>query len=198
MSNHQYESVYATQPPMGISSGWKVAAAFSPAAQLVGYMMLAIVIGDTSQELHFNHTATASSAIVIIALTLLALVWITSAKWQQRVFLLHLFTTCIVVNALALINVVLHITGNNAAMGGLQITGICLPVASSMICALAAWIRYYDTQQSDSAALSEEEMQRRQLKGLLNRQSSIPSPELVRNTYRFDLPEAQDSRDHLF
>lgn len=111
MSNHQYESVYATQPPMGISSGWKVAAAFSPAAQLVGsvpkvkwtqaikltvitcsYMMLAIVIGDTSQELHFNHTATASSAIVIIALPLLALVWITSAKWQQRVFLLHLFT----------------------------------------------------------------------------------------------------------
>lgn len=83
-------------------------------------------------------------------------------------------------------------------MGGLQITGICLPVASSMICALAAWIRYRDSQQSGSAALSEEEMQRRQLKGLLNRQSSIPSPELVRNTYRFDLPEAQDSRDHLF
>lgn len=112
MSNHQYESVCATpHPSTDISSRWRVAAVFFPAAQLVGsvppksnghrpseltmipcsYMMLAIVIGDTSHELRFDRKATIISAILIIASSLLALVWIACAKWQQRDLLLHLF-----------------------------------------------------------------------------------------------------------
>lgn len=54
-------------------------------------MMLAIVIGDTSHELRFDRKATIISAILIIASSLLALVWIACAKWQQRDLLLHLF-----------------------------------------------------------------------------------------------------------
>ncbi|KAK9853789.1 hypothetical protein MYU51_005263 [Penicillium brevicompactum] len=193
MSNHQYESVSATpHPSTDISSRWKVAAVLFPAAQLVGYMMLAIVIGDTSHELRFDRKATIISAILIIASSLLALVWIACAKWQQRDLLLHLFITYLVVNLLALIDILLHINGNNAPMRGLQITGLCLPIAVSVTCALAAIIRYWEARQSSSKALSEEEMQRRQLKRLLKTRSSVPSPELIRNTYRFDLPETQN------
>lgn len=51
--------------------------------------------------------------------------------------------------------------------------------------------RKYRREEEIRRPVSDEEQQRLQLLRLLKEQSSTaPSPELVRNTYRFDLPES--------
>lgn len=99
-------------------------------------------------------------------------------------------STSLVVNILGLLNIVLHLLGRNVPMHRLQVVGVCLPSILSVMCALVIGLIYREQSRiSSTALLSEEEMLRRQLQRLLQEQSSAPSPELIRNTYRFDLPE---------
>jgi hypothetical protein len=100
------------------------------------------------------------------------------------------------VNILALINVLLHIASGGLFLSPLRVVGICLPAAFSVFSAVAAGLIYREHREEGSTPPpSEEEMQRRQLLRLLEEQgSNPPSPELIRNTYRFDLPdEAQNN-----
>jgi hypothetical protein len=72
---------------------------------------------------------------------------------------------------------------------------IGLPAAFSAIYPLGALFIYYDKRsgrhqpEDGTPLLSDEELQRRQMLRLLQDRSSAPSPDLIRNTYRFDLPQ---------
>jgi hypothetical protein len=104
-------------------------------------------------------------------------------------------------NLLALLNILFHIHGRKLHMNTLRIVGICLPAAFSLLYAVASILIYreYGRHRTEEATLllSDEEMQRRQLLRLLGEQStSAPSPDLVRNTYRFDLPEDDAARKY--
>ena len=96
-------------------------------------------------------------------------------------------------NLLALLNILFHIHGRNLQMNTLQIVNICLPAAFSLCYALAGILAYrgYGRHRAEEGMplLTDEEMQRRQLLRLLGeRNTSAPPPDLVRSTYRFDLP----------
>lgn len=104
-------------------------------------------------------------------------------------------------NLLALLNFLFHIHGRRMQMNTLQIVGICLPTAFSVCYAIAAILTYreYRRHQVEEATLmlSDEELQRRQLLRLLGEQNcAAPSPELVRNTYRFDLPQDEAAQKY--
>lgn len=82
---------------------------------------------------------------------------------------------------------------HNLTFTTLRVVGICLPAVSSVLCTLTAGLLYRESREKSTSSaplLNEQELQRRQLLRLLEEQSSsAPSPELVRNTYRFDLPD---------
>jgi hypothetical protein len=99
-------------------------------------------------------------------------------------------------NTLALINILLHILAHDLHLNTLRLVGICLPTAFSVcytIVALLIYRDYHREAESSRPLLSDEELQRLQLLRLLKKQSSsAPSADLVRNTYRFDLPDDDD------
>ena len=99
-------------------------------------------------------------------------------------------------NLLALLNILFHIHGRNLQMDTLQIVSICLPAVFCLFYALAGILGYHEygrhRAEEGTPLLTDEEMQRRQLLRLLGQRStSPPSPDLVRNTYRFDLPGSE-------
>lgn len=103
-------------------------------------------------------------------------------------------------NMLALLNILFHIHGRSLQTNTLQIVNICLPTAFSACYALAGVLIYreygFHRVEEDMPLLTDEEMQRRQLLRLLGeRNTSAPSPDLVRNTYRFDLPDETAQKD---
>lgn len=100
-----------------------------------------------------------------------------------------------VLNVFALINILLHMPGHDLTFTTLRIVGVSLPAVSSVVCTLTAGLLYRECREKNTSPApllnpNEQELQRRQLLRLLEEQSSsAPSPELVRNTYRFDLPD---------
>ncbi|OQD62665.1 hypothetical protein PENPOL_c011G02805 [Penicillium polonicum] len=189
-----------------ISWLWKVIAACFAALQLVGYMILAVVVGSPPHELRINATVSTVTAFVFVGVSYGASALIAFAQRHQRRFLLYsIFIQYSTVNLLALLNILFHIHGRSLQMNTLQIINICVPTAFSVCYALAGILIYrecgHHRAEEGTPLLTDEEMQRRQLLRLLGeRSTSAPSPDLVRNTYRFDLPEderAQKDWSHL-
>lgn len=134
--------------------------------------------------------------------------YLCGCQWELPLFSRPLANNCSpysTVNLLALLNILFHIHGRSLRMSTLQIINICLPTAFSVCYALAGILTYrecgHHRAEEGTTLLTDEEMQRRQLLRLLGeRNTSAPSPDLVRNTYRFDLPEderAQKDWSHL-
>ncbi|KAJ5493745.1 hypothetical protein N7463_009832 [Penicillium fimorum] len=178
---------------------WKVAAACFAALQLVGvavvrYMMLAVVVGSPPHELRINATVSTVTAFVFVGASYGVSALISFAQRHRMMFLLHsIFIPYSTMNLLALLNILFHIHGRSLQMKTLQIVNICLPTAFSVCYALMGILIYIQNgrhrAEEGTPLLTDEEMQRRQLLRLLGEQNtSAPSPELVRNTYRFDLP----------
>ncbi|KAJ5970259.1 uncharacterized protein N7479_000177 [Penicillium vulpinum] len=197
-----YEAVWSTSrqtlPPTDatkISWLWKVVAAFFAALQLVGYMMLAVIVGSPPHELRINPAVSTVTAFVFVGASYGVSALIILTQRHRMMFLLHsIFIPYSTMNMLALLNILFHIHGRSLQMDTLQIVNTCLPTAFSVCYALAGILIYREhgrhRVEEDTLLLTDEEMQRRQLLRLLREQtSSAPSPELVRNTYRFDLPE---------
>ncbi|KAJ5693610.1 hypothetical protein N7536_004022 [Penicillium majusculum] len=177
---------------------WKVVVACSAALQLVGYMILAVVVGSPAHELRINATVSTVTAFAFVGVSYGVSALIAFAQRHQRLP----YST---VNLLALLNILFHIHGRSLQMNTLQIINICVPTAFSVCYALAGILIYrecgHHRAEEGTPLLTDEEMQRRQLLRLLGeRNTSAPSPDLVRNTYRFDLPEderAQKDWSHL-
>lgn len=99
-----------------------------------------------------------------------------------------------VINLLALFNVLFNVFARGLPLNALRVVGIGLPSAFSLIYGLAAFLIYreYGPSQSSGAEdgtplLGQEEMQRRQLLRLLQeRNSGVPSPHMMDNTYHLD------------
>ncbi|KAJ5158106.1 uncharacterized protein N7500_007757 [Penicillium coprophilum] len=189
-----------------VSLLWKVVAACFAALQLVGYMMVALVAGSPPHELRINATVSTVIAFVFVGAAYGVSALIFFAQRHQIFFLLQsIFIPYSTMNLLALLNTLFHILGQSLQMNTLLIVIICLPTTFSVCYALAGILIYreYGRHQAEEGTplLTDEEMQRRQLLRLLGeRNVSAPSPELVRNTYRFDLPEgetAQKNRNNL-
>ncbi|CRL30384.1 unnamed protein product [Penicillium camemberti] len=189
-----------------VSWVWKVVVACFAALQLVGYMILAVVVGSPPHELRINATVSTVTAFSFVGVSYGLSALIAFAQHHQRLFLLHsIFIPYSTVNLLALLNILFHIHGRSLRMSTLQIINICLPTAFSVCYALAGILTYrecgHHRAEEGTPLLTDEEMQRRQLLRLLGeRNTSAPSPDLVRNTYRFDLPEderAQKDWSHL-
>ncbi|KGO38675.1 hypothetical protein PEX1_102310 [Penicillium expansum] len=158
-----YEAVWRSLPrtnASGVSGLWEAVAACFAALQLVGYMMLAVVVGSPRQELRINITVSTVTAFVFVA------------PPKAIPPPLNLYASII---------------------------NICLPAAFSVCYALAGILIYreYGRYRAEGTPLlTDEEMQRRQLLRLLGeRSTNAPSPDLVRNTYRFDLPEGRAQKD---
>lgn len=99
----------------------------------------------------------------------------------------------------ALLNILFHIHGPSLQMNTLQIINICLPTAFSVCYTLAGILIFrecgHHRAEEGTLLLTDEEMQRRQLLRLLGeRNTSAPLPDIVRNSYRFDLPEDERSQ----
>ncbi|KAJ5945352.1 hypothetical protein N7516_005520 [Penicillium verrucosum] len=184
---------------------WKVVAACFAALNLVGYMILAVVVGSPPHELRINATVSIVTAFVFVGMSYGVSGLIAFAQRHQKRFLLHsIFIPYSTVNLLALLNILFHIHGRSLQMNTLRIINICIPTAFSVCYALAGILIYreggHQRAEEGTPLLTDEEMQRRQLLRLLGERSSAPSPDLVRNTYRFDLPEdegAQKDWSHL-
>ncbi|KAJ5407447.1 hypothetical protein N7465_008731 [Penicillium sp. CMV-2018d] len=174
---------------------WKVLAACFAALQLVGYMILAVVVGSPPHELRINATVSTVTAFVFVGVSYGASALIAFAQRHQRRFLLHSISIPYsTVNLLALLNILFHIHGQSLQMNTLQIINICVPTAFAVCYALAGILIYRECGHhragKGTPLLTDEEMQRRQLLHLLvGGNTSAPSPDLVRNTYRFDLPD---------
>ncbi|KAJ5788897.1 uncharacterized protein N7518_005908 [Penicillium psychrosexuale] len=196
-----YEAVWSTSRQTLLRTNatdvpwlWKVVAACFSAVQLIGYMMLAVVVGSPPHELRINATVSTVTAFVFVGTSYGVSALIAFAQRHQTMFLLHsIFIPYSTINLLALLNILFHIHGQSLQMNTLQIVNICLPTAFSACYALAGILIYREygrnRVEEDMPLLTDEEMQRRQLLRLLGeRNTSAPSPDLVRNTYRFDLP----------
>ncbi|KAJ5188027.1 hypothetical protein N7491_004350 [Penicillium cf. griseofulvum] len=202
-----YEAIWTTSGKTlprtnvtGVSLLWKVAAACFAALQLVGYMILAVVVSSPPHELRINVTVSTVAGFVLVGASYGVSGLIALAQCHQMMFLLHsIFIPYSTMNLLALLNILLHIEGRSLQMNALHIVNICLPSTFSMCYALAASLVYRESRrrrmEEGMPLLTDEEMQRRQLLRLLGeRNTSAPSPELVRNTYRFDLPRGETVR----
>ncbi|KAJ6137191.1 hypothetical protein N7471_003677 [Penicillium samsonianum] len=174
---------------------WKVVTACFAALQLVGYMMLAVVVGSPPHELRINATVSTVTAFVFVGASYGVSALIAFAQRHRKPFLLRsIFIPYSTMNLLALLNILFHIHGRSLQMNTLQIINICLPTAFSVCYALAGILIYREYErhrvEEGTPLLTDEEMQRRY----------APSPDLVRNTYRFDLPgdeTAQKDSSHL-
>ncbi|CAG8908679.1 unnamed protein product [Penicillium egyptiacum] len=169
-------------------------------------MMLAVVVGSPSHELRINATVSIVIAFVFVGASYGVSALIIFAQRHRIEFLLgSIFIPYSTMNLLALLNILFHIHGRSLQMNTLQIVNICLPTAFSVCYALAGILTYREYRlhraEEGTPLLTDEEMQRRQLLRLLGEQNtSAPSPDLVRNTYRFDLPggeRAQKGWSHL-
>ncbi|KAJ5409268.1 uncharacterized protein N7487_003627 [Penicillium crustosum] len=213
MLAYPYEAIWTTsrqtQPQAGaadVSWLWKVIVACFAALQLVGYMVLAVVVGSPAHELRINATVSTVTAFTFAGVSYGVSALIALAQRRQGLFLLHsIFIPYSTMNLLALLNILFHIHGRSLQINTLQIINICVPTAFSACYALAGILIYrecgHHQAEEGTPLLTDEEMQRRQLLRLLEeRNTSAPPPDLVRNTYRFDLPEderAQKDRSHL-
>ncbi|KAJ5642908.1 uncharacterized protein N7484_005415 [Penicillium longicatenatum] len=162
------------------------------------YLMLAVVFGNSNESTHINETTTAVTALFFIGLAHASSVGIAFFQRHQRVFLLHsLFTPFMIINLIALFNILLNIYARDLfPLSALRVVSIGLPSAFTLIHGGAATLIYYEyglpgdrRMEADTPLLSEEEMQRRQLARLLgNRSAAAPSPDINHSTYRLEIP----------
>ncbi|KAJ5551931.1 hypothetical protein N7461_006629 [Penicillium sp. DV-2018c] len=209
MLTSPYESIWTTSDQTKrpadadhVPWQWKLTVAWCAALQLVGYMLLAVIIGTPAHELRIDGNASNVCAFAFIGISYGVSAIVAFTKRHQLRFLLHsVFIPYATMNLLALLNVLFHVHGRQLHMNAIRIVGICLPATFSFVYAVASVLIYRENrrQQVEEATmlLSDEELQRRQLLRLLGeRNTSAPSPDLIRNTYRFDLPEDDAARKY--
>lgn len=103
------------------------------------------------------------------------------------------------INIISLFNVLFNIFSHNLLpLSALRVVGIGLPSAFSVIYGISAFLIYReyglgeDHQVEDGTRLlrlNQEDMTRQQLRRLLeDRSPGAPSPDIIHNTYRLDLP----------
>ncbi|KAJ5263908.1 hypothetical protein N7478_011513 [Penicillium angulare] len=181
-----------------VSRLWRLLTISVAIVLLTGYLMLAVVFGDSNTDVHIDETTTIVIALFFIALSYAASLAIAFFQRQRKLFLLHsLFLPYTIVNLLALFNVLLNIFARNLRpLSPLRVVATGLPSAFILIYGCASLLIYleFGSMGSIRAAdgtplLNEEEMQRRQLARLLEERSAPqPSPDLVRSTYRLEIP----------
>ncbi|KAJ5540454.1 hypothetical protein N7494_005530 [Penicillium frequentans] len=160
--------------------------------------MLAVVLGNSKDSTHINETTTAIIALFFIGLAHASSVGIAFFQRHQHVFLLHsLFMPFIIINLIALFNILLNIFARDLfPLSALRVVSIGLPSAFTLIHGGAAVLIYHERGSSenhpawdDTPLLSDEEMQRRQLARLLgDRSTAASSPHTNHSTYRLEIP----------
>ncbi|KAJ6010346.1 hypothetical protein N7451_001758 [Penicillium sp. IBT 35674x] len=182
----------------GVSRPWRITTVLSEVLLLAGYLMLAVVLGNSKDNTHINEATTAVIALFFIGLAHASLIGIAFFQRHQHVFLLHsLFMPLIIINLIALFNILLNIFARDLfPLSALRVVSIGLPSAFTLIHGGAAILIYHERGPSenhragdDTPLLSDEEMQRRQLARLLgDRSAAAPSPHINHSTYRLEIP----------
>jgi hypothetical protein len=176
------------------------------------YVILAVAISNTQDTLRIDITASITCAFVFVGVSYILSALVVFRQRHQKLFLIHYVFWYVfgpheidvaandpspysILNLLALFNALFHVFARDLPLNTLRVTSIGLPAAFSAIYPLAALFVNRENSSSrphredGTPLLSDEEMQRRQMLRLLQDQSSAPSPDLIRNTYRFDLPQ---------
>ncbi|KAJ5091194.1 hypothetical protein NUU61_006064 [Penicillium alfredii] len=184
--------------PSRVSRAWKLLAGFCAILLLLGYLILSVVFNKPNEKLLVHKSASTICALFFIAIAYSASVVLAIAQRHRKLFLLRsVFMPYMIINLLSLFNVLFNILGRDLfPLSALRVVGIGLPSAFSVIYGIAAFLVYREygpsrghRAEDGTPLLSEEEMQRRQLLRLLQeRNSAAPSPDLIQNTYRLDLP----------
>jgi hypothetical protein len=175
-------------------------------------MILAVAINNSQDALRIDITGSITCAFVFVGVSYIASALVVLCQRHQKLFLIHYVFWYVlwsheaddaandlspysIINLLALFNALFHVLARDLPLNTLRVMSIGLPAAFFAIYPLAALFVYHDNSSSrphpedGTPLLSDEEMQRRQMLRLLQDQSSAPSPDLIRNTYRFDLPQ---------
>ncbi|KAJ6078472.1 hypothetical protein N7467_008225 [Penicillium canescens] len=179
-----------------VSAPWQILTVCFAALLLLGYMILAVAINNTQDTLRIDITGSITCAFVFVGVSYISSALVVFCQRHQKLFLIHyVFCPYSIINLLALFNALFHVLARDLPLNTLRVMSIGLPAAFFAIYPLAALFVYHDNSSSrphpedGTPLLSDEEMQRRQMLRLLQDQSSAPSPDLIRNTYRFDLPQ---------
>ncbi|KAJ9193856.1 hypothetical protein DTO166G4_111 [Paecilomyces variotii] len=184
-----------------VSWCWKVPAFISPWLILAGYFAAPLALERGDDRPRVNRTA-----LIILGSTLVVSGYVVSMvlcfKLRRRFLLESLFLPCFASSLLSALNVVFNVLSRDLLpLDSLATLVIGVSSISTVIYSFAAIITYWKVISSqrparntsspdDSAAfVSEDEMQRRQLLKLLANNSDAANPNLVRSTFRIDLPE---------
>ncbi|KAJ6096968.1 hypothetical protein N7486_007714 [Penicillium sp. IBT 16267x] len=160
--------------------------------------MLAVVFGNSIESTHIDETTTAVIALFFIGLAHASSFGIAFFQRHQHSFLLQsLFTPFLIINLIALFNILLNIFAHDLfPLSALRVVSIGLSSAFTLIHGGAAILichEYGSTgnrrTEHGTPLLSEEEMQRRQLARLLgDRSAAASSPDVNHSTYRLEIP----------
>ncbi|KAJ5179285.1 hypothetical protein N7492_002495 [Penicillium capsulatum] len=192
------------QKPNRVSKAWRFFTGFFTILLLLGYLILPIVFGHPNERTRIDKTASAVFALFFIGISYIASVVIAFFQRHRKIFVLRsLCVPYLVVNVVSLFNILLNIFGRNLfPLTALRVIGIGLPAGFAVIYALVTYLIYREygpsaghRAEDGTPLLSEEEMQRRQLLRLLQeRNSTAPSPDLVHNTFRLEIPNLEPVR----
>ncbi|KAJ5232122.1 hypothetical protein N7468_005078 [Penicillium chermesinum] len=207
MQAHLPEPVWM---PAGQSHGpqvprvWKLASNCASVGLLLGYLMLAVVFGGSSDDLHINAAAAAVVAYGFIGISYAVSVGISFCQRSAQGFLLRPY---LIINLIALFNVVFNIIARDLRpLNAARVIAIGLPATGVLVYGLVAFLIYRELEpegshlpdegSSSMLLLDDVESQRQHFARLLEtRDAPAPSPELVQNTYRLDLPIVERTPD---
>ncbi|KAJ5167398.1 uncharacterized protein N7482_006179 [Penicillium canariense] len=137
-----------------VSRLWRLLTACSAALLLIGYLILSVVFGDSDDNLRVDQTASLVFALFFVGVAYVGSIVIACIHRTRQLFLLRsLFVPHLVVNLVALFNVLLNILSRNLyPLNAIRVVGIGLPSAFSLIYGLASFLIYREYGSSQSRA----------------------------------------------
>ncbi|KAJ6171787.1 hypothetical protein N7470_000854 [Penicillium chermesinum] len=161
MQAHLPEPVWM---PAGQSHGpqvprvWKLASNCASVGLLLGYLMLAVVFGGSSDDLHINAAAAAVVAYGFIGISYAVSVGISFCQRSAQGFLLRsIFMPYLIINLIALFNVVFNIIARDLRpLNAARVIAIGLPATGVLVYGLVAFLIYRELEPEGSHLPDEE------------------------------------------
>ncbi|BCS26230.1 uncharacterized protein APUU_50941S [Aspergillus puulaauensis] len=200
----QYHEIGSPAQPVSQPTGKPSRRFLAPVAShlaLVGFLVMPLAFGD---EPHVNKTVTVIVASILIGIAYSLSLFLVLLHFDERMHLIQsLLVPCLISNALALFNVLINILCRDLLpLGLLEILCLSFSAAFAFLYALCAlWLYSRDVNEAvgnsnrGTILLTDEEMQRQQLRRLLEQNSSRKSlsPRAVQKTYRVNHPDRLNS-----
>ncbi|KAL3482020.1 hypothetical protein BJX99DRAFT_113049 [Aspergillus californicus] len=203
-NNPQYHEIGSPAQPMHpqtVQSSRRFIAPIPSYLALIGFLVIPLAFGDGEQSAHVNKTVTVIVASALIGAAYALSLVLVLFYFYERMFLINsVLVPGLTSNILALFNVLINILCRGLLpMSLLETLSLSFSAAFAFLHALGAlWLYARDVNESigvesnrGTILLTDEEMQRQQLRRLLEQNSSGKSlsPRAVQKTYRVNHPD---------